>query len=183
MGAGFFVAWSPHVSRQVVAAGAWNLYKLEAAPFRSGALAAQGEELMSYAKPLPRLSKEDRPFWEALKRHEFLLPRCRECGNVWFPPYLNCKRCLSFDREWISASGRGKVWGFVEMAQNYIPSFAAELPYNVALVQLEEGPFMFSNIIDLATDALQIGMPVTLVYQDVTDEFALPKFRAMEPEG
>jgi uncharacterized OB-fold protein len=132
---------------------------------------------MTYEKPLPKPTKEDRPFWEAAKRHELVLPRCRECGHVWFPPYLSCNRCLSSDREWVRASGRGTVWGMIEMAQNYLPAFAGDLPYNVVLVELEEGPMMFSNVVGLANDQIRIGMPLEVVFEDVTEEFALPKFR------
>src|SRR5947208_15402456 len=132
---------------------------------------------MPYEKPLPKPTKEDRPFWEAAKRHEFMLPRCRECGHGWFPPYLNCNRCLSFDREWVPASGRATVWGMIEMAQNYLKSFTADLPYNVVLVELEEGPKMFSNVVGIPNDQIRIGMPLEVVFEDVTDEFAIPKFR------
>ena len=61
---------------------------------------------MTYVKPLPELTHEDRPFWEAAREHRFILPRCRDCGHIWFPPYSSCQKCLSFDREWIEASGR-----------------------------------------------------------------------------
>ena len=132
---------------------------------------------MPYNKPLPKLTKEDRPFWEAAKQHRFILPKCLQCGHVWFPPYLNCQRCLSFDREWVQASGRGKVWGFIEMRQAYIPSFKDDLPYNVALIELEEGPKMYSNIVGIPTSEIKVDMPVEVVFEDVTPDFSLPKFR------
>ena len=132
---------------------------------------------MVYEKPLPRVTREDRPFWEAARRHEFVLPHCRACGHVWFPPYANCPRCLSPNREFKQASGSGKVWGVIEMVQPYIASFQEDLPYNVVLVELDEGPKMFSNIVGVPTEAIQVGMPVAVVFDDVTDEFSLPKFR------
>ena len=132
---------------------------------------------MAYSKPLPKLTKEDRPFWEAAKQHKFMLPRCRQCGHVWFPPYLNCQRCLSFDREFFEASGRGTVFGRIEMQQPYIAAFKDDLPYNVVLVQLEEGPKMYSNMVGVSADEITVDMPVEVVFEDVTDEFALPKFR------
>ncbi|MEE9284853.1 MAG: OB-fold domain-containing protein [Dehalococcoidia bacterium] len=137
---------------------------------------------MAYEKPLPQVTKEDRPFWEAARQHRLTLPRCRQCGNVWFPPYCSCPRCLSFDLEWIEASGRGKVWGMIEMVQPYIPAFKDDLPYNVVLVQLEEGPMMFSNVVGIANDAITVDMPVEAVFEDVTDEFTLIKFRP-RPKG
>jgi len=132
---------------------------------------------MAYDKPLPKPTREDRPFWEAARQHRFILPRCRQCGHVWFPPYLNCQRCLSFDREWMEASGRGTVWGWIEMQQPYIPSFRDDLPYNVVLVELEEGPKMFSNVVGLPNDEIKVGMPVEVVFEGLTEQFALPKFR------
>src|SRR5262245_39204876 len=119
---------------------------------------------MSYDKPVPIPTKEDRPFWEAAKRHEFVLPRCRQCGHVWFPPYLNCQRCLSLDREFFVASGRGTVDGFTVFDKAYIPSFAADVPYNVALVLLEEGPRMYSNIVGIPNDDIVAGMAVEVVF-------------------
>jgi uncharacterized OB-fold protein len=132
---------------------------------------------MPYEKPLPKLTKEDRPFWEAARQHRFMLPRCTKCGHVWFPPYLNCQQCLSFDREWFEASGRGTVFGCIEMQQPYIPAYQDDLPYNVVLVELEEGPKMYSNIVGIPNDEIAVGMPVEVAFEDVTDDFAIPKFR------
>jgi hypothetical protein len=133
---------------------------------------------MSYEKPLPAVTEEDRPFWEAAKRHELVLPRCRGCGHTWFPPYANCPNCWAFDREFVTASGRGKVWGVVEMRYPYIASFENELPYNVVLIELDEGPHMFSNLVGIDMTDISIGMPVEVVFEDVTDELAIPKFKA-----
>ena len=132
---------------------------------------------MAYAKPLPKPTKEDREFWQAAKEHRLVLPRCRDCGYVWFPPYLACGRCLSSNREWVTASGRATVWGYVEMAHPYIPSFAPEIPYNVVLVKLDEGPLMFSNVVSVANSAIHTDMPVEAVFEDVTPEFTLIKFK------
>ena len=132
---------------------------------------------MAYSKPVPMPTKEDRPFWEAARRHEFVLPRCRQCGHVWFPPYLNCQRCLSLDREWMRASGRGVVDAFTVFDKAYIPAFADDVPYNVALILLDEGPRMYSNIVGIANEDIDTGMRVEVVFDDVTDEISLPKFR------
>ena len=79
---------------------------------------------MAYEKPLPKVTREDRAFWQAAKEHRFLLPRCLDCGHVWFPPYLSCPRCASARIEWTEASGRGVIWGRIEMHQAYLKSFA-----------------------------------------------------------
>ena len=132
---------------------------------------------MAYEKPLPKVTREDRAFWQAAKEHRFLLPRCLDCGNVWFPPYLSCPRCASARIEWTEASGRGVIWGRIEMYQAYLKSFADVMPYNVVQVQLDEGPMIFTNIDGAAWDDLAVGAPVEVVFEDVTDEVALPKFR------
>ena len=132
---------------------------------------------MTYEKPLPRITKEDRPFWEAAKRHVLVLPKCRGCGHVSFPPYVACSKCLSFERDWIEASGRGKVWGYIEMRQPYIKSFEDDLPYNVVLVELEEGPFMYSNVTGIPSDEIKPDLPLEAYFEDVTNEITLIKFR------
>ena len=132
---------------------------------------------MAYAKPLPTMTKEDRPFWEAAKRHKLMLPKCRQCGHMWFPPYSFCERCLSQDREFVEVSGRGKVWGAIEMMQPYLASFKDDLPYNVVIIELEEGPMLYSNVIGIPNAEVKPDLPVEVVFEDVTDEFALPKFR------
>ncbi|WP_419918472.1 Zn-ribbon domain-containing OB-fold protein [Candidatus Poriferisocius sp.] len=133
-----------------------------------------------YFKPLPTVTTEDREFWAEARRHRFVLPRCRNCGHVWFPPYASCPRCLSFDREWTRASGRGTVWGFTLMRQPYIPSFEPELPYNVVLVELEEGPMMYSNLIGIDNAAITCGLEVEAAFEDITPEITLIKFRPAE---
>ena len=132
---------------------------------------------MNYAKPLPKVNHESRAFWEASKEHRLVLPRCKACGHVWFPPYAYCPKCISPDVEWIDASGKGKVWGWLEMHQAYMPSFQDDLPYNVVLVLLDEGAFMFGNVVDVAFEDLKKDLPVEVVFEDVSDEVALPKFR------
>ena len=72
---------------------------------------------------------------------------------------------------------RGKVWGYVHMQQPYLKSFADDIPYNVVLVELEEGPLMFSNVVGAEADAIRVDMPVEVVFDDVTEEFTLLKFR------
>lgn len=132
---------------------------------------------MSYEKPLPALTPEDRPFWEAAREHRFLLPRCRDCGHVWFPPYLSCRRCLSLDREWFEASGRGTVWGYTLMQQPYVPGYRDEMPYNVVLVQLDEGPMVYSNLVDVPDDEIVPDLLVEAFFDDVTEDFTLIRFR------
>ena len=131
----------------------------------------------AYAKPLPQPSAESRPFWEACRRHELRLQRCLACRQYWFPPSAVCPECLSDEFEWALTSGRGEVFSFVVMHRVYHKGFANDVPYTVALIALEEGPRFLSNLVDCRPDEVHVGMPVEVVFEDVTPEVTLPKFR------
>ena len=127
-------------------------------------------------KPLPTPSPESVRFWRAAKEHRLLIPNCNRCSRSWFPPSLRCAHCLSDDIGWVTASGRAKIHSFVTFHRLYHPAFADELPYVVAVVELAEGPRLLTNIIGIPVQEVRCGMPVRVVFDDVTDEFAIPKF-------
>jgi len=129
------------------------------------------------AKPLPSISDFNRPFWEAAHRHEFRLQRCRSCEKFWAPNGPVCPHCFSEDYEWKQLSGRGKIASWVVFHKLYHPGFAKDLPYNVAFVELAEGPRVISNVVGVKNEDLHIGMPVEVVFEDVNDEISLPKFQ------
>ena len=128
-------------------------------------------------KPLPRPAPESVPFWQAAKSHRLETPHCRACGHYWFPPSRSCPQCLSADVEFKEVSGRGKVFSFVIYDRVYHPAFATEVPYVVALVELDEGPRMISNIVGIEPDKVRCEMPVTVVFDDVAEDVSVPKFR------
>jgi len=130
-----------------------------------------------YKKPLPRIDEESRGWWEALGRQELSVQRCRDCGTVRLPPRAVCPACLSSQVAWERASGRATVYSFTVTHQNQAPGFRDELPYVLAIVELDEGPRIMTNLVECAPDAVQIGMPVEVVFDDVTPEVTLPKFR------
>jgi uncharacterized OB-fold protein len=131
----------------------------------------------SYRKPLPRIDEESRGYWEALARHELYLQRCRACGTFRFYPRALCPSCLSDATEWVRASGRGTVYSFTVTYQNQAPGFREEVPYVLAIVELAEGVRLMTNVVGSSPDAVRIGMPVEVVFEDVTPEITLPKFR------
>jgi uncharacterized protein len=131
----------------------------------------------AYAKPLPRINSLSRPFWEGAKRHELLLQRCTACGRHRFPPSGRCPACLATEHEWVPASGRGKVWSWIRMWQSYFPAFDAERPYVVAYVELDEGPRLMTSIVGCDPADIRCDMPVEVVFDDVTEEVTLPRFR------
>ena len=133
---------------------------------------------MSKPKPVPRPAPESAPYWEAAKQHKFELPRCNVCREYWFPPSQSCPHCLAADFAFIPASGRGKVFSFVTFHRVYHPAFEGEVPYVVALVELEEGPRLLTNIVGVPVDKVACEMPVTVVFEDVADGVSVPKFTA-----
>lgn len=128
------------------------------------------------ARPVPAVTPELRPFFEAARRRELVVQRCRGCGALRFPPREVCSTCLGRESEWVPVSGRGEVFSFNVMHQVYHPGFADAVPYAVVIVRLDEGPKMTSNLVGVAPHEIRIGMPVRVVFEDLTDEVTLPKF-------
>jgi uncharacterized OB-fold protein len=133
--------------------------------------------MSEYRKPLPRITPDNRPFWEAVRRHELRLQRCMDCRSFWYPPGPVCPDCLSERFEWRRVSGRGTISSWVVFHKVYFPAFADEVPYAVVQVALEEGPRLISNLIGVPREEIAIGMPVEVVFDDVTPELSLPRFR------
>jgi uncharacterized OB-fold protein len=129
------------------------------------------------AKPLPIVSEYNRPFWEGARRHELRIQRCNTCRKSWAPNGPVCPHCFSEDYTWDKTDGRGKIASWVVFHKVYHPAFAREVPYNVAFVELTEGPRIISNIVGVKNKELRIGMPVEVVFDDVNDEISIPKFR------
>ena len=132
----------------------------------------------TYSKPLPEIDEINRPFWEATRHGELRLQRCKDCRHVWYPAGTNCPKCLSTSFEWGPMSGRGTVWSFIVYHHCWHRGFEKEIPYNVAMIQLEEGPIVISNIVDVKNEAIKIGMPVKVVFEPATDEVTLFKFKS-----
>jgi uncharacterized protein len=131
----------------------------------------------NYKKPLPRIDEESKGFWEACQRHELYIQKCRACGSRRYYPRALCPECLSDSTEWLRCTGRGIVYTFTVTYQNQSPGFRDELPYVLAYVELEEGVRLLTNIVGGEIGALRIGMPVEVVFEDVTPEITLPKFK------
>ena len=128
-------------------------------------------------KPLPRPSEDSAPFWEAAFKHELRMQRCNDCAHLRFPPALLCARCLSANAEWTRLSGRGTIYSWVIVHQSQHPAFNPDAPYNVVIVELEEGPRLHGNLLDCANDAIRIGLPVEVVFDEVSGDTALVKWR------
>ncbi len=132
-----------------------------------------------YQKPLPNpLERETSlPFWEGAKRHQLMLPRCRRCDRPFFYPREVCPLCLSSAIDWIQASGRGRLHSFTVIQQPANAAFAPDVPYLYAMIQLDEGPRLITNLVDCAPADARVDMPVTAAFDDVTPDVTLVKFR------
>lgn len=132
--------------------------------------------LEPYAKPLPVIGERDRPFWEGLRQREVRLLTCEACAHVRYEAFSTCPACGSDERRWVRASGRGTIWSLARFHKAYFAGFATDIPYTVIVVALEEGPKVYSNLVD-APHGATIGMSVEAAFEDVTPEVTLLKFR------
>lgn len=130
-------------------------------------------------KPLPVADPVSEPYWAGCRRHELLLQRCGACGDFRFPPAPLCPRCRSPHATWTSATGAGRVYSWIVVMHPVPDVYATDVPYVIALVELDEGVRMPTNIVGCAPDAIQAGMPVEVVFDDVAGGVTLPKFRPL----
>ena len=135
-----------------------------------------------YQRPIPVPDEASRPFFEGAKQHRLMLQKCEECGTYMWPVKPACDSCLSTDVTWVQASGKGTLYSFVLMHQIFHPGFASEIPYNIFKVDLEEGLRILSNFVGIPNDALTIGMPLEVTFEDVTGKIAIPKFTPIPPK-
>ena len=132
---------------------------------------------MAYNKPLPKINADTKEFWEGCKEHVIRVQKCADCGLVRWPPSFICPQCHSRKTDWIASTGKGSVYTFVVNHIAYHPAFQEDLPYVVAVVELDEGPHLITNIVGCAPSEVRCDMPVEVVWDDITNEFSLPKFR------
>lgn len=132
---------------------------------------------MATEKPLPQTNPDTQPFWDGCKEHELRFQKCMDCGHVRWPPSMICPECHAAQTEWITAGGIGAVYTYAVYHRAFHPAFKDDLPYVTAVVELEEGPHLLTNIIGCKPDAVRCDMPVVVAWEDVTDAFSLPKFK------
>lgn len=123
---------------------------------------------------------EAKPFWESLREHKLTAQRCKTCGGYFhFPPQALCPHCLSSENEWVPVSGKGTIYSFVTYHRAWHPAYQDKIPYNVSLVDLEEGPRLVTNVIGIPPEEVKVGMPVEVVYED-HENYTLPKFKPIQ---
>src|SRR5262249_10511691 len=122
-------------------------------------------------------SPETQPSWDGCKRHELMLPYCTACEAFFFYPRQFCPRCFSWAIEWRRCSGRGTIYTFAIQMRPQMPGFIP--PYVTAIIQLDEGPRLMSNLVGVEAlpENVHCDMPVEVVWEDATDEVTLPLFK------
>lgn len=137
---------------------------------------------MLIAGTAPVVIDETRGFWKGTLAEELRIQVCQACGHRQLPGGPCCRACLADAVRWERASGGGRVFSFTVVHHAFHPSFAAEVPYVVADIELEEGPILTSNVTDIDPGAVRIGMPVAAWFDEPARdafgvEYRLPKFR------
>lgn len=134
-----------------------------------------------YRKPIPIPTPESDFFWAKVSQHELWIQRCVDCLKPFFYPRMVCPHCLSDKIEWFEVSGRGSLYSYM-INHRPAPGFEEDSPYAIAIVQLEEGPRMMSNIVGIENtpENLILDMPLRVVFEDITPAVTIPKWRPDE---
>ncbi len=128
-------------------------------------------------KPLPTVAGETKAFWDSCRRGQLVIQYCDGCDEYqWYPRGI-CADCWGESVRWVQSSGRGTVWTYTVTYQNRTPGFAEMVPYVLALVELEEGVRMFTNIVDCNPRDVHIGMAVEVTFQTATPQITIPYFK------
>ena len=134
-----------------------------------------------YRKPLPSLGDEiTAPYWRAAAERRLALPRCEDCGLTFFYPRRACPSCWSERIEWIDAAGTGRVWSFTWVhVPFYDDAWKDDVPYCVAIVELDEGVRLVSSLEGVEPGQVAVGDAARVVFDAVTDEVVLPRFEVL----
>lgn len=121
------------------------------------------------------LNPVSRPFWEGCEQGALRLQRCQSCGRHWFYPRACCPHCLASQYDWVTASGQGSVYSFTVIRRGSSPAFTP--PYVLALVELQEGVRLLSQIVECSPEAVSVGMPVRTTFGSSPLGLTVPLFR------
>ena len=125
-------------------------------------------------RPAPILTDDNAGFWDAAREHRLVAQQCASCGRLRHPPRPMCPNCQSLEWDTVQSSGKGEVFSFIIPHYPQVPMF--EYPYVVAVVALEEGTRLITNIVDIDPHDVEIGMPVHVKFVAIDDELTLPLF-------
>ena len=129
------------------------------------------------AKPLPNLDGFSKDFYGFCRRGELRFQRCRGCGAWRHVPREMCAECGCFEWEWAKSSGRGSIFTWTVITRALHPAFSDDVPFAPAVIELDEGVRLLSQVVDCPPGELEVGMPVEVTFDDAAPEVALPRFR------
>ena len=130
-----------------------------------------------YSLPLPELEGLHKEFYDHCKNHALHFQRCDDCRTFRHVPREMCASCGSWNWSWVASSGRGRIFTWTVVERPMHPAFVNACPYAAVVVEMEEGVRLLSEVTDMAPGDLEIDLPVEVLYDDVTDEVTLPKFK------
>jgi len=139
--------------------------------------------MMTVQKPAPRPSDHSRLFWEACQRHELRIQQCTVCKALLHYPKVRCPNDGSDRFDWCAVSGRGTVFSYIVVHRAFHAAFMPDPPYVVAVVELEEGVRLMSNVIGVDHGDVRVGMPVHLTWDDASGPYPLPKFTPLKSDS
>ena len=135
---------------------------------------------MEAERPIPQpITPESKPYWDGMKEGKLMLPKCQDCGKFHFYPRVFCPHCHSNNLTWVQGSGKGKLYSFEILYRQFNRAVKVPPPYVLAMVELEEGPRMMTNIVDCpqTPEALVLDMPLHVAFTPLDEEITLPLFR------
>ena len=124
---------------------------------------------------LPAASDLTQPYWDGARDGKLLFQQCRQCATRWHPPMPICPSCYSSDIDWRESGGQGSVYTYTVVYHLTHPAFQDQVPYVVAVVELDEGPRIVANIKHSAVEAVHGGMRVSIFFEPVSDTISLPQ--------
>jgi len=128
-------------------------------------------------RPAPIVNTWARPFWDAAKEERLIIQQCDDCGKHVFYPRIACPHCAMGSLKWVEASGKGMVYSYTVVEANAPSAFLDDMPFVVAVIRLEEGVQLLSNVIGCDPHSVECDMPVEVTFEKLNEEFTLPKFR------
>ena len=115
-------------------------------------------------------------YWERVEDQRLSIPTCTDCGEMFFPPRVVCPYCLSGKLELRDSDGIGTIYSFSVVHTDYHPDWGSETPYVNALIELDNGLVIFTNIVDCEPDALEVGSAVEVTFDRPVDDRLMPLF-------
>ena len=129
---------------------------------------------------MPVIEVEHSFFWESLSKNELRIQKCSKCAILRYPPNPMCSQCQFFEHSWELMSGNGEIFSYVVTHQPTHSAFRDRTPLATVIVELDEGPRLVSNILNISPSEIKIGMKVRVVFQKMDDEITLPFFELID---